>query len=144
MGMNVGGGGDEADVIMDVNTTPLIDVMLVLLVLFIMTIPIQLHAVNLDMPVPNPNQVPPKDPIIVTLLIDFDGTLYWNESVIQKADLDAKMLEASAGGVVADQPEMHIKPHKLVEYGHVAHVMATAQRYGMKKLGMVGNEQFMN
>ena len=144
MGMNVGGDGAEEDVIMDVNTTPLIDVMLVLLVLFIMTIPIQLHAVNLDMPVPNPNQVPPPDPKIVTLLIDFDGTLYWNETVIQRSELDAKMLEASANGVVAEQPEMHIKPHKLVEYGHVAHVMATAQRYGMKKLGMVGNEQFMN
>jgi len=144
MAMNVGGDGAEDDVIMDVNTTPLIDVMLVLLVLFIMTIPIQLHAVNLDMPVPNPNQVPPPDPKIVTLLIDFDGTLYWNEGVIQKSELDAKMLEASAAGNVAEQPEMHIKPHKLVEYGHVAHVMATAQRYGMKKLGMVGNEQFMN
>ncbi|MBN8504038.1 MAG: biopolymer transporter ExbD [Burkholderiales bacterium] len=144
MGMNVGGGG-EADVIMDVNTTPLIDVMLVLLVLFIMTIPIQLHAVNLDMPVPNPNQAPPpQDPVIVVLLIDFDGTLYWNESVVAKSDLFARMTEAAKGGNVAEQPEMHIKPHKMVDYGHVAHVMATAQKVGLKKLGMVGNEQYMN
>ncbi len=142
MGMNVGSGGED-DVIMDVNTTPLIDVMLVLLVLFIMTIPIQLHAVNLDMPVPNSNPPPPTEPKIVVLLIDFDGTLYWNEAQIAKADLEAKM-QAEAGLPPAEQAEMHIKPHKLVDYGHVAHVMATAQRVGLKKLGMVGNEQFMN
>jgi biopolymer transport protein ExbD len=142
MGMNVGGGAED-DVIMDVNTTPLIDVMLVLLVLFIMTIPIQLHAVNLDMPVPNPNSTPPVDPKIVTLLIDFDGTLYWNELQISKAELEPK-LAAEARLPLSEQAEMHIKPHKMVDYGHVAHVMAAAQRVGLKKLGMVGNEQFMN
>jgi biopolymer transport protein ExbD len=142
MGMNVGSGGED-DVIMDVNTTPLIDVMLVLLVLFIMTIPIQLHAVNLDMPVPNPNSTPPVDPKIVTLLIDFDGTLYWNEQQITKSELAPK-LAAEANLPLAEQAELHIKPHKMVDYGHVAHVMAAAQRVGLKKLGMVGNEQFMN
>jgi biopolymer transport protein ExbD len=142
MGMNVGGGAED-DVIMDVNTTPLIDVMLVLLVLFIMTIPIQLHAVNLDMPVPNPNSTPPVDPKIVTLLIDFDGTLYWNEQQITKTELAPK-LAAEANLPLAEQAELHIKPHKMVDYGHVAHVMAAAQRVGLKKLGMVGNEQFMN
>jgi biopolymer transport protein ExbD len=143
MGMNVGGGGEE-DVIMDVNTTPLIDVMLVLLVLFIMTIPIQLHAVNLDMPVPTNAPPPPTEPVIVVLLIDFDGTLYWNDAVVQRGELLQRMTDASKGGNVAEQPEMHIKPHKMVEYGHVAHVMATAQKVGLKKLGMVGNEQYMN
>jgi len=141
--MNVGSDSGEDDVIMDVNTTPLIDVMLVLLVLFIMTIPIQLHAVNLDMPVPNPNSVPPQDPKIVVLLIDFDGTLYWNEQQISKAELAPK-LAAEAALPLSEQAEMHIKPHKMVDYGHVAHVMAAAQRVGLKKLGMVGNEQFMN
>jgi biopolymer transport protein ExbD len=143
MGMNVGGGAED-DVIMDVNTTPLIDVMLVLLVLFIMTIPIQLHAVNLDMPVPTNSPPPETEPVIVTLLIDFDGTLYWNEAEVQKSELFGRMNEAAKGGNVAEQPEMHIKPHKMVEYGHVAHVMATAQKVGLKKLGMVGNEQYMN
>lgn len=142
MGMNVGGGGEE-DVIMDVNTTPLIDVMLVLLVLFIMTIPIQLHAVNLDMPVPNPNSTPPVDPKVVVLLIDFDGTLYWNDQQITKTELTPK-LSAEAALPLSEQAELHIKPHKMVDYGHVAHVMAAAQRVGLKKLGMVGNEQFMN
>jgi biopolymer transport protein ExbD len=142
MGMNVGSGGED-DVIMDVNTTPLIDVMLVLLVLFIMTIPIQLHAVNLDMPVPNPNSTPPVDPKVVVLLIDFDGTLYWNEQQVSKAELAPK-LAAEAALPLSEQAELHIKPHKMVDYGHVAHVMAAAQRVGLKKLGMVGNEQFMN
>lgn len=142
MGMNVGGGGED-DVIMDVNTTPLIDVMLVLLVLFIMTIPIQLHAVNLDMPVPNPNSTPPVDPKVVVLLIDFDGTLYWNDQQITKTELAPK-LSAEAALPLSEQAELHIKPHKMVDYGHVAHVMAAAQRVGLKKLGMVGNEQFMN
>jgi len=142
MGMNVGSGSgsDEPEVMMDVNTTPLIDVMLVLLVMLIITIPIQLHAVNLDMPVPNPNSTPPPDPKIVEIFIDFDGTLFWNGEQIEKATLDGRM-ETSAKE--AEQPEMHIKPHKLVDYGHVAHVMATAQRIGLKKLGMVGNEQFL-
>jgi len=142
MGMNVGSGsgGDEMEVMMDVNTTPLIDVMLVLLVMLIITIPIQLHAVNLDMPVPNPNSTPPDDPKIVEIFIDFDGTLFWNGEQIEKATLEGRMDVASKD---AEQPEMHIKPHKLVDYGHVAHVMATAQRIGLKKLGMVGNEQFL-
>jgi biopolymer transport protein ExbD len=145
MGMSVGGGGGDAepDVIMDVNTTPLIDVMLVLLVMLIITIPIQLHAVNLDMPVPSNAPPPLAEPKIVVLLIDFDGTLYWNDEQITKDQLVVRMEEASKGPV-SEQPEMHIKPHKMVDYGHVAHVMATAQRVGVKKLGMVGNEQFMN
>ncbi|WP_374436338.1 ExbD/TolR family protein [Inhella sp.] len=142
MGMNVGSssGGDEPEVMMDVNTTPLIDVMLVLLVMLIITIPIQLHAVNLDMPVPSKNPTPPTEPKIVEIFIDFDGTLFWNGEQIEKAVLEPRMTTASQD---ADQPEIHIKPHKLVDYGHVAHVMATAQRIGLKKLGMVGNEQFL-
>ncbi|MBH9554084.1 ExbD/TolR family protein [Inhella gelatinilytica] len=142
MGMNVGSGsGDgEPEVMLDVNTTPLIDVMLVLLVMLIITIPIQLHAVNLDMPVPNPNSTPPQEPKIVEIFIDFDGTLFWNGEQMDKAALEPRMEAASKD---ADQPEVHIKPHKLVDYGHVAHVMATAQRIGLKKLGMVGNEQYL-
>ncbi len=140
MGMNVGSNsGAEPDVILDVNTTPLIDVMLVLLVMLIITIPIQLHAVNLDMPIPNPNQ-PKTEPKVVEIFIDFDGQLSWNAEAVDRATLEQRMQVATAE---ADQPEIHIKPHKLVDYGHVAHVMATAQRLGLKKLGMVGNEQFL-
>jgi biopolymer transport protein ExbD len=140
MGMNVGSNsGAEPDVILDVNTTPLIDVMLVLLVMLIITIPIQLHAVNLDMPIPNKNQ-PQTEPKVVEIFIDFDGQLSWNAEPVDRATLEQRMQVATAE---ADQPEIHIKPHKLVDYGHVAHVMATAQRLGLKKLGMVGNEQFL-
>jgi biopolymer transport protein ExbD len=142
MGMNVGSssGSDEPEVMLDVNTTPLIDVMLVLLVMLIITIPIQLHSVNLDMPPPSKNQ-PLKEPIVHTVLIDFDGTVYWDETAMPNHEaVEAKLAEVAAE---VDQSEVHIKPNKLVEYGAVAAVMASAQRLGVKKMGMVGNEQFI-
>jgi biopolymer transport protein ExbD len=146
MGMNVGSssGSGEPEVIMDVNTTPLIDVMLVLLVMLIITIPIQLHTVNLDMPPPQPPPlVPPPEPVVHTVLIDFDGTVYWDEAALPNIDaVNAKMQET--GSVPpSEQPEIHIKPNKLVDYGVVAAVMASAQRNNVKKMGMVGNEQFV-
>jgi biopolymer transport protein ExbD len=146
MGMNVGSssGDGEPDVIMDVNTTPLIDVMLVLLVMLIITIPIQLHTINLDMPPPQPPPaVPPPDPVIHTVLIDFDGTVYWDEVALPNIDaVNAKMQETGAVSI-SEQPEIHIKPNKLVDYGVVAAVMASAQRNNVKKMGMVGNEQYV-
>lgn len=144
MGMNVGSssGSGEPEVMMDVNTTPLIDVMLVLLVMLIITIPIQLHTINLDMPPPSPNQ-PLKDPVVHTVLIDFDGTVYWDETALPNIDaVNAKMQEVGAMNL-SDQPEVHIKPNKLVDYGVVAAVMASAQRNNVKKMGMVGNEQYV-
>ncbi|MBT9499595.1 MAG: biopolymer transporter ExbD [Burkholderiaceae bacterium] len=142
MGMNVGSSGssDEPEVMMDVNTTPLIDVMLVLLVMLIITIPIQLHSVNLNMPAGNPPP-PTKPPIVVTIDVDFDGTVLWNgEALADQAAVEAKLAVVAAE---ADQPEVHLRPNKLVEYNSVAAVMAAAQRLGVKKLGMVGNEQFV-
>ncbi|WP_207795912.1 MULTISPECIES: ExbD/TolR family protein [Roseateles] len=143
MGMNVGSssGGDEPEVMMDVNTTPLIDVMLVLIVMLIITIPIQLHSVNLDMPPPAPPIENPKEPVIHTVLIDFDGKVYWDENEMPNHQaVEAKLAEVAAE---ADQAEVHIKPNKLAEYGAVAAVMASAQRLGVKKMGMVGNEQYV-
>ncbi|MEO6281646.1 biopolymer transporter ExbD [Roseateles sp.] len=144
MGMNVGSSSPDAEpeVMMDVNTTPLIDVMLVLLVMLIITIPIQLHTVNLDMPPPSATP-PAPDPIIHTVMIDFDGTIYWDENALPNIDaVNAKMQET---GVLppSEQPEIHIKPNKLVDYGVVAAVMASAQRNNVKKMGMVGNEQYV-
>lgn len=144
MGMNVGSssGSGDPEVMLDVNTTPLIDVMLVLLVMLIITIPIQLHSINLDMPPPSTNP-PDKDPVVHTVVIDFDGTIYWdNDALPNQAAVDAKMVEIGALPV-ADQPEVHIKPNKLVDYGAVAAVMASAQRNNVKKMGMVGNEQYV-
>jgi biopolymer transport protein ExbD len=141
MGMNVGSssGGEEPEVMMDVNTTPLIDVMLVLLVMLIITIPIQLHSVNLNMPQGNPPP-PTKEPVIVQIDVDFDGTVLWNGEIVPSQDaLEVKLTEIAKE---PDQPEVHLRPNKLVEYKAVAAVMAAAQRLGVNKLGMVGNEQF--
>jgi biopolymer transport protein ExbD len=144
MGMNVGSssGDGEPEVMMDVNTTPLIDVMLVLLVMLIITIPIQLHTVNLDMPPPS-SVTPPSEPVIHTVMIDFDGTVYWDENALPNLDaVNAKMQEVGTMSL-GEQPEIHIKPNKLVDYGVVASVMASAQRNNVKKMGMVGNEQYV-
>ncbi|MCE4536912.1 biopolymer transporter ExbD [Pelomonas sp. P7] len=144
MGMNVGSssGSGEPEVLMDVNTTPLIDVMLVLLVMLIITIPIQLHTINLDMPPPSTNP-PSQEPVVHTVMIDFDGTIYWDENALPNIDaVNSKMAEVGAMPI-SDQPEIHIKPNKLVDYGVVAAVMASAQRNSVKKMGMVGNEQYV-
>lgn len=145
MGMNVGnsGGDDDGDVMVDINTTPLIDVMLVLLIMFIITIPIQTHAVKMNMPVPNNAAPPPTPPIIVRIDVDFDGTIGWNGEIIQAGDRGAIEQRLMAIAAQADQPEVHLRPNKLVIYKHVAMIMATAQRLGVTKIGIVGNEQFL-
>jgi biopolymer transport protein ExbD len=142
MGMNVGsGGGDDAEVMIDINTTPLIDVMLVLLIMFIITIPIQTHAVKMNMPVPNNAAPPPKPPEIIRIDVDFDGTIGWNGEIIaDRAALEAKLLQVAQQ---TDQPEVHLRPNKLVTYKVVAMIMASAQRLGVTKIGIVGNEQFL-
>ena len=140
MAMNLSSGGAEPDVMVDINTTPLIDVMLVLLIMLIITIPIQLHSVNLNMPAGNPPP-PTKEPVVVTVDIDFDGTVLWNgEALADRRALEERLQRAAAE---PDQPEVHIRPNKLVEYKSVATVLASAQRLGVTKLGMVGNEQFV-
>ena len=141
MGMNVGSGSSgEPEVMMDINTTPLIDVMLVLIIMLIITIPVQLHSVNLNMPVGTPPP-PLQEPVVITVDIDFDGTVTWNgEAVPDRNQLEARLSQAAAQ---ADQPEVHIRPNKLVEYKSVAAVLASAQRLGVTKLGMVGNEQYV-
>lgn len=137
MAMSSGGSSDEP--MMDINTTPLIDVMLVLIIMLIITIPVQLHSVNLNMPAGNPPP-PTTPPVVVTIDVDFDGTVLWNgETMADHAALEARLREAAAQ---TEQPEVHLRPNKLVEYKNVAAVMAAAQRLGVTKLGMVGNEQF--
>ena len=141
MGMQVGGGGDDDAPMMDINTTPLIDVMLVLIIMQIITIPIQTHAVKMNMPV-GPSSSPPKPPEIVRIDIDFDGTIGWNGVVVaDRADLENRLAQEAA---LTDQREVHLRPNKLVSYKVVAMVMASAQRLGVTKIGLVGNEQFMN
>jgi biopolymer transport protein ExbD len=144
MAMNVGQGNGSGDpeVMMEINTTPLIDVMLVLLVMLIITIPIQTHAVKLDMPTGNPPQVTTPPPVI-SLDIDFDGTITWNGQLVRnRQELEYRLKTEAAD--VANQPEVHIRPNKLVTYKYVAAVLAAAQRLGANKIGIVGNEQFAN
>ncbi|MFN5157418.1 MAG: ExbD/TolR family protein [Betaproteobacteria bacterium] len=143
MGMSVGNSDDNADVMVDINTTPLIDVMLVLLIMFIITIPIQTHAVKMNMPVPNNAAPPPKPPEIVRIDLDFDGTIGWNGEIIQAGDRAAIEQRLLAISQMPDQPVVHLRPNKLVTYKHVAMIMATAQRLGVTKIGIVGNEQFL-
>ena len=139
MAMHIGSGRrDEPEVMMDINTTPLIDVMLVLIIMLIITIPVQLHAVNLNMPQGNPP--PLVKPEVVTLDIAASGALRWNgEALADRAALEARLKAAAAQ---PDQPELHLRANKAVDYGVVAMVLASAQRLGVTKLGMVGNEQF--
>ncbi len=143
MAMNVGspeGAGGDPDVVVDINTTPLIDVMLVLLIMLIITIPMQTHAVKLDLPQGNPPP-PPTPPQVVTIDVDFDGTISWNgDPVPNEQQLQARFTNAS---LQPDQPEIHLRPNRLAPYKDVAHVMADAQRLGMSKLGLVGQEQYM-
>jgi biopolymer transport protein ExbD len=140
MNVGSGGGSQDPDVMVEINTTPLIDVMLVLLVMLIITIPIQLHSVNLNMPVGTPPP-PTEKPVVITVDVDFDGTIYWNGDVVaDRAALEARLTDAAAQPV---QPEVHLRPNKLAEYKDVAAVMASAQRLGVTKLGLVGNEQFV-
>ncbi len=144
MGMNVGSASEDEDggVMVDINTTPLIDVMLVLLIMFIITIPIQTHAVKMNMPVPN-GAPPPKPPEIIRIDVDFDGTVGWNGEVIKAGDRASIESHMRAVAALADQPEVHLRPNKLVTYKYVAMIMATAQRLGVTKIGIVGNEQFL-
>jgi biopolymer transport protein ExbD len=129
----------DPEVMTDINTTPLIDVMLVLLIMLIITIPVQLHSVNLNLPSGRPpaDAVPPP---VVTIDVDFDGTLLWNGEVLaDRAALEARLRHTAA---LPTQPEVHLRPNKLVEYQSVAQVLASAQRLGVTRLGVVGNEQF--
>ena len=140
MSMQVGSGGGEDAPMMEMNMTPLIDVMLVLLILFIITIPIQTHAVKMNMPIPsNVQPKEPRPPIRVD--VDFDGTIGWNGVAVTMGELQGKLAEVARE---PDQQEVHLRPNKLVTYKYVAAVMANAQRLGVTKIGLVGNEQFMN
>ena len=142
MAMAVGSSGSgDPEVMIDINTTPLIDVMLVLIIMLIITIPVQTHAVKLNMPVGNPPP-PLTPPEVVTIEVDFDGTILWNgDTVADRPTLEAKFATAAAQPV---QPEFHLRPNKLVTYKHVAGVMASAQRLGVTKLGLIGAEQFLD
>ena len=135
MGMSVG-SADEGGMMIEMNTTPLIDVLLVLIVMLIITIPVQTHAVKLDMPRPDAPQ-PPTEPEVIDLVVDFDGTLLWNNQPVPNGDTLISYFEEAAAK--NPQPELHLRPNKLAKYDVVAKVLATAQRLGIKSIGIVGS-----
>jgi biopolymer transport protein ExbD len=141
MGMNIGSSGADAEpeVMMDINTTPLIDVMLVLLVMLIITIPIQLHSVTLEMPVgaPPTNLIKPEK---VQIDIDEKSTVYWQGLPVNAAELDEKMKMVA---VLNPQPEVHVRPNKTSSYAVFANVLSSSRRIGLNKIAVIGAEQFV-
>ena len=142
MGMQLGNQPlhtNEPEVMMEINTTPLIDVMLVLLIMLIITIPAQLHSVNLDLPVAAP---PTKkvEPVVIKIEVDANNQIAWNgKALASREELQSKLQEASQR---EPQPELHVRSHAKAKYETTMTVMANAQRLGLKKLGIVGAEQF--
>ena len=137
MMMGSGGTSDEPGLLIDINTTPLIDVMLVLLIMLIITIPVQTHAVKLNMPagVPPPEAKPPE---IVRIAIDAGGTVLWNDERLPgRQELDSRFTALAS---LPEQPEVHLRPDKRASYKSVVMVMASAQRLGVTKIGLVGSE----
>ena len=132
------GDRDDDEPMMDMNTTPLIDVMLVLLIMFIITIPVQTHAVKIDLPVPNPNESN-VDPEKNKVMIDPAGTITWNGTPVDLAQL-ANYLEQTKALPV--EPELQVQPDPYARYIVVDNVMAVVKRSGVGKLGFVGNEQY--
>ena len=129
----------DADMLVDINTTPLVDVLLVLLVMLIITIPIRLHSVNLEMPSTNAPP-PPAEPAIVQLDVSPAGAFSWNgQALAGRAELQQKLREAAAQ---SDPPEIHLRPDPRAKYEAVAAALAAAQRSGLQKIGLVGSEQF--
>ena len=140
MAGSVGPASGEGEVMVEMNTTPLIDVMLVLLTLLIITLPIQTHAVKLDMPKPQENPPPPLTQP-VNLGIDFDGTITWNGQPIDRATMDSYFV-SEAEQELPLQPEIHLNPDKLAKYETVAEVLADAQRLGVTKIGFQDTAQY--
>ena len=131
-------GTAEGEVMVEMNTTPLIDVMLVLLVLLIVTLPIQTHAVKLDMPAPN-STPPTVVPETVELGVDFDGTVTWNGMAVDRGTMDAYFADAAKKD---PQPEIHVNANRLAKYDAVAKVLADAQRLGATHIGFTGIDQY--
>ena len=128
------GTQDEADEVMnEINMTPLVDVMLVLLIIFIITIPVMKHSVNVYLPQAT-NQPQDIKPETIRLSVDAKGVYYWNEAVIDDASLPARLKEQAAKN---PQPDLHIRGDKDVRYERVAQAMAAAQQAGVKKIGFI-------
>ncbi len=142
MAMQTTSDNAEGEPMMEINTTPLIDVMLVLLIMFIITIPIQSHAVKLDLPVNQPNDTPPPvDPVKNLLSVQANGTVTWNGAPVSLGQL-RQYLDVSQQ--MNPVPELHMQPEPDAPYGVVDEVLAVTKRARVEKMGFVGNEAYMD
>ena len=140
--MAVSMGGDEGEPMMDINTTPLIDVMLVLLIMFIITIPIQTHAVKLDLPVDDSNQqTPPIDPVKNKIVITPTHQVLWNG---EQVDLNLLRQYLELSQQLTPTPELHVQPDPQARYELVDQVLAVTKQANVEKMGFVGNEAYVN
>ena len=141
MAMQTTGDNTEAEPMMEINTTPLIDVMLVLLIMFIITIPIQTHAVKLDLPQNNPNDTPPPiDPVKNKIVITQAGQILWNGAAVNQQQL-RQYLDISQQ--MDPVPELHLQPEPEARYELVDEVLAVTKQAKVSKMGFVGNEAYM-
>ena len=141
MAMQTTSDNTSGEPMMDINMTPLIDVMLVLLIMFIITIPIQTHAVKLDLPVDQPNTPPPPiDPVKNKVVITAGGEILWNGTPVQQEQL-RQYLELSQQ--IQPIPELHLQPEPEARYELVDQVLAITKKAHVEKMGFVGNEAYM-
>jgi biopolymer transport protein ExbD len=133
------GGGRAGQSYSEINMTPLIDVMLVLLIIFIITIPSQTHAIKIDNPQPTTTPPPPTPPEVIDLQIDFDGTLLWNKSPVDRTTMQGYITQEA---VKQPQPEVHITVDKFAKYEIVVQTLTDLQHRGLKKIGFVNNDFF--
>lgn len=138
--MAMSAGTAESEPMMDINTTPLIDVLLVLLIMFIITIPIQTHAVKLDLPVDTGDSTPPPiDPVKNKIVIDPAGTVFWNGAPVNAVTL-RQYLDITT--TMTPTPELHLQPHPEARYEVVDEVLAITKRANVTAMGFVGNEAY--
>ncbi|MEN3746493.1 biopolymer transporter ExbD [Sphingomonas sp. HF-S3] len=137
--MAMSGGRDDGEPMNEMNTTPLIDVMLVLLIMFIITIPIQTHAVKIDLPQTPKNPTTTVEPTKNKIFIDANGNVFWNSQQVDDITLQ-QYLEATKS--IDPEPELHFQPAPDAKYDKVDHVLAIVKRANVTKLGFVGNDQY--
>ena len=142
MSMQTTGDNESGEPMIDMNVTPLIDVMLVLLIMFIITIPIQTHAVKLDLPVNQPNQPPPPiQPVKNTVVVSSTGQILWNGTPVSKEQLRQYLDVTQQMNPI---PELHLQPDATARYEIVDDVLAVTKQAHVQKMGFVGNEYYMN
>ena len=140
--MAMAGGSDDGEPMMEMNMTPLIDVLLVLLIMFIITIPIQTHAVKVDLPVNDPNAAKTViDPQKNKVVIDPAGTISWNGAPVDGVTLQQYLEQTTQ---IKPEPELHFQPDPQARYAKVDEILAVIKRSGVAKLGFIGNEQYRN